>query len=314
MESSRCWRRHNTDGPDRIGKECGAMLQQVKDFQSVRRLCNGVEMPVIGYGTRAVGAEGIDGECSLVRSAVECGYRHIDTASRYGNEAGVGRGVKNCAAERRELFITTKLSIDCHGYDRAVKAFEESLERLGMDYVDLYLVHWPVPRAGYFTWKETLSDTWKAMEDIYASGRARAIGVSNCTKMHLAFLCDHAAVRPMVNQIEFHPGFAQFDTLRFCLEQGIVTQAWSPLGQGGLLKSPLLEEMALRYQVSPARLCIRWALQHGVVPVVKSSNKERMLENADVFDFQIGAEDMNCLDELPLYLIGPHPEHGYIHG
>lgn len=274
-------------------------------------LNNGIPIPCLGYGA----ARSTDDEMEVfIKEAVRAGYRHFDTASAYGNERGVGRGIANCGLPREELFVTTKMWITDHGYEPALRAFEASLERLDLDYVDLYLVHWPVPAARYHDWKVSILESWGAFEDIYHSGRARAVGVSNFAPRHLAHLLDNSKLTPAVNQMEFHPGFAQFDILRLCQESDILMQAWSPLAQGKILKSPILADIAARYGRSVAQLCLRWVVQHGVQPLMLSKSPERMRESADIFDFDISAEDMLAIDASPGIIIGPHPENGYMHG
>ena len=287
-------------------------LKETDSIGNRMRLNNGTCIPVLGYGTRAVKESAGIEESLTICLATECGYRHIDTAARYGNEAGVGEGIKKCGLKREKIFVTTKLCLTQHGYDNARKAFEESKKKLKLEYVDLYLIHWPMPKEHFFDWKDNLLETWAAMEAIYHEGEAKAIGVCNCLPEHLAHLIDKGKILPAVNQIEFHPGFTQFDTLRFCREYDILVEGWSPLGQGGLLKMPLLVKVAKQYGKTPAQLCIRYAMQHDVLPIVKSVNKDRMIQNAKVFDFTISAEDMNLLDNVPLFLVGPHPAHGYI--
>lgn len=274
-------------------------------------LNNGVAIPCFGFGAACSTDDEME---ALVKEAVQAGYRHFDTASAYGNERGVGRGILGSGLPREELFVTTKLWITDHGYERALAAFDESLARLGLDYVDLYLVHWPVPRARYHDWQASLLETWGAFEEIYHSGRARAVGVSNFTPRHLAHLLDHAKLAPAVNQMEFHPGFAQFDILRMCAENDICMQAWSPLAQGKILQSPQLSDIAAHYQRSVAQLCLRWVVQHGVLPLVLSKSPQRMRESAEIFNFTISAEDMLAIDATPGIIIGPHPENGYMHG
>ncbi|MDR2118177.1 MAG: aldo/keto reductase [Tannerellaceae bacterium] len=276
----------------------------MKSLTDTFKTANGVEIPCIGFGTWQTP----DGQVAAdaVNYALKAGYRHIDTADVYGNEAGVGRGIAESGLLRKEVFITTKLWNTKRGYEPALKAFGESMRKLNVEYVDLYLIHWPANKNG---WEKTNADTWRALETLYKDGRIRAIGLSNFLTHHIEALLDTAEIQPAVNQMEFHPGYMQDDTLAFCQANRIVVEAWSPLGTGRLLDSPLLGEVAARYGVSVARLCIRWCLQNGTLPLPKSVTPARILENADVFGFSISEEDMHTLNSLP-YIGGSglHPD------
>lgn len=248
-------------------------------------LNNGVKMPLLGLGVYQ--ARGREGE-QAVTWALEAGYRHIDTAKFYGNEIEVGRAVRQSSIPREEVFVVTKLWNSDHGYERARMAFEESQRRLNLGAVDLYLIHWPV--------SEQRGESWRALEALYAEGQVRAIGVSNYTVEHLKQLLRTARVVPAVNQVEFHPWLYQKDLLAFCRTHGIQLEAYSPLTKGERLHDPQLAAIAGKYGKSPAQILIRWCLQHEVVVIPKSANPQRIRENADIYDFEITAEDMCRLD------------------
>jgi diketogulonate reductase-like aldo/keto reductase len=224
-----------------------------------------------------------------VKSAVETGYRSIDTAAAYGNEAGVGQAIEKCGVSRDQLFITTKVWNADQGYDTTLAAFEASMQKLGLDVLDLYLIHWPV--AGKF------KDTWRALEKLYRDGKVRAIGVCNFQIHHLEELMADSEIAPMVNQVEFHPLLTQKPLLSFCQQHNIQLEAWSPLMQGEVNK-PLIEELGRKYGKSPAQIILRWDLQHGVVTIPKSVRPQRIEENAAIFDFELSEEDMSKLDGL----------------
>ena len=262
-------------------------------------LHNGVKMPWIGLGVLYVD-EGGPVE-NAVRWALEAGYRHIDTASFYGNEAGVGRGIRASGVPREDVFITSKVWNSDQGYEKTLAAFEASLERLGMDYVDLYLVHWPV--------KGLYKETWRALEDIYASGRARAIGVSNFLIHHLQDMMAGARIQPMVNQVEFHPRLQQPELQAFCREHHIQLEAWRPLMKGRVMEIPELAALGQKYGKNAVQITLRWMIQKGVVTIPKSANKERIFSNIDIFDFEIGDEDMALIDSLDRNeRMGRHPD------
>lgn len=244
---------------------------------------NGKTIPCPGYGTwKADGNEAVLG----TEEALKAGYRHIDTAARYGNEEEIGKAVKDSGIPRKELFITSKCWNDHRGKDAVIAACEESLQKLGLDYVDLYLLLWPASRSQYSSWDEINQDSWQGMMELYRSGKAKAIGVSNFTPVYLNSLMK-AEIPPMVDQIEFHPGWTQPQTVQFCKENGIVLEAWSPLGRGEVLKHPLINETATKYQKSPAQICLRYVYQKGVLPLVKSLHRDRLLSNLEIFDFEL---------------------------
>ncbi|QQQ85609.1 aldo/keto reductase [Peptacetobacter hiranonis] len=249
-------------------------------------LSNGVKMPNLAFGTFKVN-EGDD--VQIILDAINVGYRHFDTAAFYNTEEALGKAIKKSGIPREEFFITTKVWKTCMGYEGAKKSFEESLEKLDMDYVDLLLIHWPRPDEKS-DWKKLDIETWKAFEEIYKEGRAKAIGVSNFLNHHMQNILDNCEVVPMVNQIEFHPGYIQKDVVDFDKEHGIVVEAWSPLGRERVFKDELLNKLAQKYGKSVAQICLAFALQMDVVPLPKSSSAERMKQNMDI-DFELEEED-----------------------
>lgn len=252
------------------------------------KLNNGSEMPLFGLGVY----QSYKGEETrkAVLDSLEAGYRHIDTAKFYQNEKDVGNAIKESGIPRSEIFVTTKLWNSDHGYDLTLKAFEKSLEQLDLGYIDLYLVHWPVTGLR--------NETWKAMEKIMESGKCKSIGVSNYTIKHLKELLDFANIVPAVNQVEFSPYLYQKELLDFCNKNSIQLEAYSPLTQGEKLKEKVLVDISKKYNKTTAQLILRWALQHNIVIIPKSVTKSRIIENANIFDFNISDEDMNKLDLL----------------
>ena len=260
---------------------------------------NGVRMPYLGLGVWQ-SEDGPEVE-KAVAWALKAGYRHIDTASIYQNEGGVGRAIRSSGIDREEVFLVSKVWNSDQGYETTMQAFEKSLERLDTPYLDLYLVHWPV--AGKFR------ETWRALEDLYRAERVRAIGVSNFLRHHLEDLKASATMLPMVNQMEFHPYLVQQDLVDYCHEYGIQYEAWSPLMQGKILQEERLSELAEKYGKTIAQIALRWDLQKGVVTIPKSSKKERIYSNAAIFDFEISAEDMARIDQLDRSRrFGPDPD------
>ncbi|MGM8215829.1 aldo/keto reductase [Bacillaceae bacterium W0354] len=252
------------------------------------KLHNGVEMPGFGLGVYKV-SEGQEVELA-VSSALEYGYRMIDTATVYQNETGVGRVINQSNISRDDLFITTKVWNDDQGYDETLRAFESSLEKLKLDFVDLYLIHWPV--------KNKYKETWKALERLYDEKAVRAIGVSNFHVHHLENVMSRANIKPMVNQIEYHPHLTQQEVKTFCEKEQIQLEAWSPLKRGRLLDEPTIVELANKYDKTPAQIILRWDLQTGVVTIPKSVNPTRIKENANIFDFELSQEDIERLTAL----------------
>ncbi|MDC3414360.1 aldo/keto reductase [Terrihalobacillus insolitus] len=257
-------------------------------LKSTTTLHNGVEMPWLGLGVFKVedGQEVIQS----VKAALKHGYISIDTAAVYKNEEGVGQAIKESGINREELFVTSKVWNDDQGYEATLKAFETSLTKLGLDYLDLYLIHWPG--------KDKYKETWKALEKLYKDGKIRAIGVSNFHVHHLQDLIEDAEIKPMVNQVEYHPHLAQKELHAYCKKEGIQLEAWSPLKQGQLLDEPVIKEIANQYGKSPAQVIIRWDLQNEVVTIPKSIKEHRIVENASVFDFELTKEDMARIDRL----------------
>ncbi len=269
-------------------------------------LSNGVEIPAVGYGTYLT-SEKDDG---TVAAALAAGYRHFDTASFYDTEQALGDALKAAGVPREELFLTSKLWKDEMGYENALAAFERSLQKLGTDYLDLYLIHWPRTDDLTAEWRQLDRDTWRALEELYRAGRVRSIGVSNFLPHHLRNLMETAEIAPMVNQIEFHPGYPQTWNVEFCKAHGILPEAWSPLGRTRVLQDERLAGIAAKYGKTVAQLCVRFALQHGVVPLPKSSSPARMQANLDVFDFVISDEDMDRILTLPQFgWSGLHPDY-----
>lgn len=264
-------------------------------------LNNGVEMPMIGLGVfkEKEGSEVMNS----VKYALDAGYRSIDTAKVYGNEEGVGKAIKESGIPREEIFVTTKLWNTDQGYETTLKAIDESLIKLEMDYVDLYLVHWPTAAGerdenNIYPSINKREETWKAMEEIYKSGKAKAIGVSNYMVSHLEEMKDYAKIMPAVNQIELHPFLIEKELIEYCKERGIAIEAHSPLVHGERLSDPKIVEISKKYGKSPAQVLIRWDLQHGWITIPKSTRKERIEENINVFDFELSNEDMQTLDSM----------------
>lgn len=273
----------------------------MKNLQSTTTLHNGVEMPWFGLGVFKM--QGGEEAVSAVKFALELGYRSIDTAAVYRNEEGVGQAIAEFSIPREELFITTKVWNSEQGYETTLAAFDESMEKLGLDYLDLYLVHWPMPEKGKY------KETWKALEKLYKDGRIRAIGVSNFQIHHLEDLMADCEVVPMVNQVEYHPRLTQKELHDFCKKNKIQLEAWSPLMQGQLLDDPTLMEIANKYNKSVAQVILRWDLQNEVVTIPKSVKPERMKENADIFDFELSTEDMKKINSLNEdRRVGPNPD------
>ena len=263
-------------------------------------LNNGVSIPQLGFGVFLIEP---DETKDATLAALEVGYRHIDTAEMYGNEAQVGEAVRASGIDRDDIFVTSKLNNSFHAYDDALNAFDQTLKDLAFDYVDLFLVHWPLPGVGDFV------ETWKAMEEIYRSGRCRAIGVSNFQKHHLQRLFDETEIVPAVNQIEVHPYLVQDELRAFGAEHGIPTEAWSPLGRGAVLEEPTLVDIAKRHDRTPAQVTLRWALQRGDIVFPKSVNRHRMEENFDLFGFELSQDEIDQISALNRdERIGPDPD------
>ncbi|MGB5377390.1 aldo/keto reductase [Muriicola sp.] len=271
----------------------------ITDIKGSFTLHNGVKMPYFGLGVY-LSKEG-DEVINSVRWALQSGYRHIDTAAIYHNEEGVGEGIKTSGVPREEVFLVSKVWNGEQGYESTLKAFEKSLEKLDTEYLDLYLIHWPV--------KGKYKETWKALEELYRQKRVRAIGVSNFLQHHLEDLMGNASIVPMVNQMEFHPYLVQQQLLNYCKANRIQYEAWSPLMQGHIFQMEVFKEMAAKYEKTIAQLVLRWDLQKGVVTIPKSSKKQRIIDNAAIFDFAISEQDMAVLDSLDKgKRFGPDPD------
>ncbi len=262
---------------------------------------NGVKIPCVGFGTWQTP----DGEIAVnaVKTAIEAGYRHIDTAAAYGNEPSVREGIARSGIRREDLFLTTKRPgrPEFRGYEGCIKIFNQSLKNLGTDYVDMYLVHWPIPPFGWNGdegWKKELQETWRAFEKLYKDGKIRAIGVCNCFEEHIKVIYDTCEIKPMLDQIEFHPSYMQQDTVDFCTKEGMLVEAWGPLATGRIFEVEEMKAFAEKYNKSIAQICIRWELQKGLLPLPKSKTPERIIENTKVFDFEISEEDMALIDKV----------------
>jgi diketogulonate reductase-like aldo/keto reductase len=286
----------------------------VKSLTDGFSLSNGVKIPCIGFGTWQA-ADG-DEAVRSVKAALAAGYRHIDTAAAYRNEKSVGLAIKESGVPRKDLFITSKLINTEHGYERAKAAIDKTLGNLGLDYLDLYLIHWPNPIAFRNNWAESNAESWRAFEEAYKAGKLRAIGVSNFHAHHLDALLKNALVKPMVNQIRLAPGDYKDEVIRASRDRGLLLEAYSPLGgtvdglRGtNLLKAPLLQELGKKYGKSPAQLCVRWCLQQDFLPLPKSTSAEHIAANTQVFDFEISREDIEALNRMPGFPDPfPHPD------
>ena len=265
------------------------------------KLNNGIEIPSIAFGTWKF----LDNEetSQIINNAITNGYRYIDTASAYGNEASIGRGIKQSGIDRQSIVIGGKLWNDDRGYEKTIKACYKTIETLNCEYLDVYLIHWPASKAVHDNWKEINNETWKAMEYLYESGLVKAIGVCNFKVNQLESLIENAKIKPMINQVEFHPGVMQKEILEFCKRNSILVEAWSPLGSGKLIKKEQLKEIASKYNKDVAQICIKWCSQNGTLPIPKTSDTDRMKSNLNVFDFTISKEDMEYLNNLP-YMAG----------
>lgn len=262
------------------------------------KLSNGVEIPCVGLGTW----QSKDEIAKLsVLSAFSHDYRLIDTAAAYGNERGVGAGIKESGLKRENIFITSKLRNADHGYKSTLNAFELSMEKLGLEYLDLYLIHWPNPVQYRFMWKKAMQETWRAFEELYEAGKIRAIGISNFMPHHIEALMETAKIKPMVNQLKLCPGITQDETVEYCRENNIVVEAYSPFGTGTIFASPEMKKLSEKYNKSIGQLCLRWCLQLGFVSLPKSANPMRIKSNTQIFDFELAIEDMAIISRLSGY-------------
>lgn len=270
-------------------------------------LSNGVQMPGIGFGTWQVPTDSTLE--NAVSAALKLGYRFFDTAQIYGNASAIGRGVLLSDLPRAEIFISSKIWTLHRSYDGVMRAFTDIIEQLKTTYLDQLLIHWPATQGEPMIWQSQNAGTWRALEDLYEQGAVKVIGVSNFLPHHLVPLLARARIRPMVNQLEIHPGYPQFAAVNFCFKQNIAVQAWSPLGRGGLTHHPLLIELGEKYGVSPALIALRWSLQHGFIPVVKALDAEHMKSNLDAFGLTLEDEDMTRLDTMQqVAFSGLHPD------
>lgn len=269
----------------------------MNEFQE---LYNGMKLPNIGFGVWQI-PKGVTAHC--VKLALKAGYRYIDTAAAYHNEKEVGEGIRQAMEEYgikiEEIFVSTKLWNDHKGYDKAVEAIETSLDNLGLDYIDLYMLHWPAVAKWHDNWRDINADTYRAVENYYKQGKIKSIGVANYLAHHLEALIEDTDIKPMVNQIEYHPRFGQTESAKYYQEHGIIVEAWSPLGCGEVLQNKTLKQLADKYKKSTAQICIRWLLQKNILPIMKSTHEERMIQNMQVLDFEISSQDMQIIDAIP---------------
>lgn len=250
-------------------------------------LSNGVKIPSIGFGTYKSGDD--EETAKIIKNALNLGYKMIDTASFYNNEVGIGNGIKESGIDRKDIFIVTKLWNDDHGYENTIEAFNKSLNNLQVDYIDLYLIHWP---------NKLNAETWRAFEHLYETGKVKAIGVCNFKVEHLEELKKTAKIMPMVNQVEIHPFSTKNNIINYCKDNNIKVVAWSPISRGRVLSNDLMIDLSQKYKKSIVQIVLRWHMQKGVIPIPKSSNENRIKENIDIFDFEISSEDMKAIDSL----------------
>ena len=267
---------------------------------------NGMKIPVLGFGTyNAKGGDNLE----IIRTAIKAGYRYFDTASIYETERALGQAIKESGIPREEFFIATKAWIDERGYEETKQAMDRSLERLQMDYVDLYLIHWPKSSFKEANWREKDIQTWRAMEEMCEAGKTRGLGLSNFLPNQLDIILEQAKIKPQVDQLEIHPGYSQEAAAAYGQSKGLRMQAWSPLGRGRMLDNEMILMFAKKYGKTPAQICLRFLIQKGIIPLVKSSTMERMKQNMDVFDFEISKEDIQIISCMPQTTgCGQHPE------
>ncbi|MBD8085194.1 aldo/keto reductase [Limosilactobacillus sp. c9Ua_26_M] len=271
---------------------------ELTDINSKMNLNNGTQIPCVGYGTFRTPADVAE---KAVADAIKVGYRHIDTAAVYGNEEAIGKGIKDSGIDREDLFVTSKLWNDNRGYESTKKAFQETLDRLQMDYLDLYLIHWPANQKQFGTDASKINaETWRAMEDLYKEGKIKAIGLSNFMPHHIVDLMKIATVAPAVDQIEVHPGWPHTEQVKYLQAHNILVEAWAPLGGQGasVMTNPTILQIADKYDKTPAQVSLRWIIQQGIVPLPKSIHENRMVQNTEIFDFTLTDEEMRAISLL----------------
>ncbi|MBQ8781277.1 MAG: aldo/keto reductase [Oscillospiraceae bacterium] len=267
----------------------------MKSITDTYKLINGVDVPCLGFGTWQI--DGVAAE-TAVAEALRAGYIHIDTAAAYENEEYVGSGIRRSGVKRENIFLTTKLWNNVRGYDETIAACEDSLKKLGTDYLDLYLIHWPNPLKFRSCWKEKNADTWRAFEKLYHDGKVRAVGVSNFCARHLDALYETAEISPAVNQIRLCPGDVDDDTVSYCRSKGILLEAYSPLGCGKAFGSQALKVMAEKYGRTVSQICLNWSIRNGFLPLAKSVSAAHIIENTDIFGFELEPSDVSRLNEM----------------
>lgn len=278
----------------------------MKTFADKYTLLNGMTIPGMGFGTyNPKGGDSVE----MVRTAIRAGYRYFDTASLYETERALGQAVKESGIPREDFFLVSKVWIDEMGYEETRVALHRTLERLQTDYLDLYLIHWPRRIEGDTDWKQIDLDTWRAMEEMKKEGLIRGLGLSNFLPHHLDNILENGTEKPLVDQLEIHPGYSQEAAVSYCKSKGIVVQAWSPLGRSRILENEFFQALAKKYNKSVAQICLRFLIQKDIIPLVKSANFERMKENQNIFDFEISREDMQMLECMPQDTwLGEHPD------
>lgn len=258
-------------------------------------LNNGYEIPKFGFGTYLAEDKTL---IESVKIAINSGYRLIDTAAFYNNESALGFAIKDSEIDRNELFITSKVWNTDRGYKQTKLAFEKSLNNLKLDYLDLYLIHWPANKKQFSNAKEINAQTWKAMEELYLEGKIKAIGLSNFLPHHIEELKETAQIMPMVNQIEFHPGFAQVELVKYCQKNNIIVEAWSPLGRSDSLNNKAIKSLSRKYDKTPAQIILRWIVQQNIIPLPKSTTPSRIIENINIFDFELDNDDIELINNI----------------